>query len=166
MPRGNVGICDRWLGRLSCSRCVDDRALADCPGVSRFLSCDQLSGVLGSGSHGVVGFAMSVGRLVVAVDPSVGVAAAVFALAWEADAEAGVLGSAVVEPAGGRAFVPGLVELVAIPLAVNLASSALCALVARLISARKSDGGDVEVLEVTVSDGDRVVVVRTSRGPV
>lgn len=108
---------------------------------------------------------MTAGRLVVAVDPSVGVEAGVFASAWDADAEAAVLGSAVVEAAGGRAFVPGLVELVAIPLAVNLASSALCALVARLIGARKDHGVDVEVVEVTVTDGDRVVVVRTSRGP-
>lgn len=108
---------------------------------------------------------VSAGRVVVAVDPSVGVDARAFASAWQADAEARGLGLAVVEPAGGRALVPGLVELVAIPLAVNLASSALCALVARLISARKSDGVDVEVVEVTVADGDRVVVVRSSRGP-
>jgi orotate phosphoribosyltransferase len=75
------------------------------------------------------------------------------------------VGSAVLEPGRRGAFLPGVVELVAIPLLVNVASAALCALVSRLVASRApADGeGELEVLEVSVSDGERVIVVRRTR---
>ena len=75
-------------------------------------------------------------RLFVVVAPDTGIAPGALAAAWNADGEASAAGMARVEAAGGRDFFPGLVELVVIPLAVNLASSAgydlLKGLIARL----------------------------------
>lgn len=106
---------------------------------------------------------VGVGRLVVALDQGVGVSAAGFAAAWDADAEARAAGAASVEAAGPGVYLPDAVTLVAIPLAVNLASSAVCALVGRLVAglrgADRSEPG-LEVVEVGDADGDRVVVVR------
>jgi hypothetical protein len=64
-----------------------------------------------------------VGRVLVAVDPAVGVSAGELVAAWEADERARALGggSASVEVSPSGQFVPGLVELVLIPLAVNVA---------------------------------------------
>lgn len=103
------------------------------------------------------------GRLVVALDRGVRVSAAGFAAAWDGDAEARAAGAASVEEGGPGVFLPDAVTLVAIPLAVNLASSAACALVGRLVARlRAADRGepDVEVAEIAGADGDRVIVVR------
>jgi hypothetical protein len=77
-----------------------------------------------------------VARLLVAVDPGAGMVPGELADAWNGDGEASAAGTARVEAAGRRDFFPGLVELVVIPLVVNLASSAgydlLKGLIARL----------------------------------
>jgi hypothetical protein len=60
------------------------------------------------------------------LDRGVGVDPTSFASAWSEDAEArSVGGLAALVPVSGEVFVAGMVELVAIPQAVNLASSAL-----------------------------------------
>ena len=99
----------------------------------------------------------------VAVDARVEVRPDVLAEMWNADPEAGRLGCAELEPVAGRAFLPGVVELIAIPLAVNVASDVVCAIVRRLLAARSGDGEDLEVVEVQIADRDRVIVVRTTR---
>jgi hypothetical protein len=56
-----------------------------------------------------------------------------------------------------------VLELVAVPLAVNVASSAVYDLVRRLVTGLRRGREDrpaVEVIEVTASGGDRVPVVR------
>ena len=72
-------------------------------------------------------------RLLVAVEPGAGIAPGALAEAWNADGEASAAGTARAEAAGGRDFFSGL-ELVVIPLAVNLASSASYDLLKGLIS--------------------------------
>jgi hypothetical protein len=103
------------------------------------------------------------GRLLVAVDPGAGIVPGELAEAWNADGEASAAGTARVEAARERDFFPGLVELVVIPLVVNLASSAgydlLKGLVARL-RRRQKDAPPLEVAEVPVGSGDVVIVVR------
>ncbi|MCG5445690.1 hypothetical protein NIE79_004211 [Micromonospora sp. NIE79] len=103
-------------------------------------------------------------RLVVAVDPAVGVVPVALAKAWESDEEAAALGAASVQPAAPGTFLPGLAELVLVPLAVNLASSLLYDLVRRLI-VQQRPAVDVTELELTEtrSGDDRVVVVRVRR---
>ncbi|GAA1036319.1 hypothetical protein GCM10009557_46700 [Virgisporangium ochraceum] len=111
-------------------------------------------------------------RLLVAVDSAVGVRAEDLAAVWRDDPEAAAVGPASVGDggSGGRVFVPGLVELVVVPLAVNLASTALYELVRRLVvrsSAQQASQPapqpvlDLELVESTTPDGDRVLVVRT-----
>lgn len=104
-------------------------------------------------------------RVLVAVDPAIDVAPVELVARWEADDEARELGAAELEPVSGRVFVPGLVELVAIPLVVNVASSALCALVKRLVAGRsgEDESTGLDVVEVQLRDGDRVIVVRGTR---
>lgn len=106
--------------------------------------------------------------MLVALDPSAGVEVASFAAAWSGDGEAQrVGGAAVVTPLPGAVLLPGLVELVVIPLAVNLGSSALYDMVKRLLSAsrgpRERGVGDLEIIETSSADGERLLVVR-SRG--
>jgi hypothetical protein len=74
------------------------------------------------------------GRIVILVDTGAGFGPEALAGAWNADAEAEAAsaGAAVVEPAAGEVFFPGLVELVVVPLAVNVASSAVYDLVKKL----------------------------------
>lgn len=99
----------------------------------------------------------------VALDQAVGVSAAGFAAAWDGDAEARTAGPASVEASAPGAYLPDAMTLVAIPLAVNLGSSAVCALVGRLVTRLRSADShepDLEVVEVGDADGDRVVVVR------
>jgi hypothetical protein len=104
-------------------------------------------------------------RLVVVVDPVVGVSAAALVAAWEADTQAGSVGSAGVVPAGPAVLLPGVVELVVIPLLVNLATSVVYDLVRRVVvQARpKVAVEELELVESVGSDGDRVVVVRHRR---
>jgi hypothetical protein len=107
------------------------------------------------------------GRLLVAVDPGAGISAGVLADAWNADAEASAAGTARVEAAGSRDFFPGLVELVVIPLAVNLASSAGYDLVKDLVARlrRGQDAPPVEVANAAAGERDVVVVVRVGGAP-
>jgi predicted RNA-binding Zn ribbon-like protein len=101
-------------------------------------------------------------RLLVAMEPGAGIAPEALADAWNADNEASAAGTARVEAAGGRDFFSGL-ELVVIPLAVNLASSAsydlLKGLVARLRHGQE-DAPPLEVAEAPAGGGDVVIVVR------
>ncbi|HSV66735.1 MAG TPA: hypothetical protein VLJ59_12605 [Mycobacteriales bacterium] len=105
------------------------------------------------------------GRVLVALDPEVGLSATELAAHWDTDEQARALGAAAVEPSSGEQFLPGLVELVAIPLVVNVASAALCEVVSRLVRRlrpRPRDGAELELTEVVTQQGDRVLVVRLS----
>ena len=104
-------------------------------------------------------------RVVVAVDPGVGIEPQELAEAWAADAEAASLGAASLEPTQGGVFLPGVVELVVVPLAVNLASSVLYDVAKRLVASRRpAAAAEVEVVVHERADGDRVVVVRVDAG--
>jgi hypothetical protein len=94
----------------------------------------------------------------------VGITPEELAAVWGADP--GSLGAAAVEPADGQQYLPGLMELITIPLAVNVASNIIYDLIRRLVSGLRQNPGrdDFEVVEVTTAQGDRVVVVRPSRG--
>lgn len=108
-------------------------------------------------------------RLLVAIDSGVGVSAAEFAGEWNADRPMVGDGLAAVDSAGAGAFIPGLVELVVVPVAVNVASSvfydAAKRIVGRLFDKSSPDrvASEVEVSEFTSASGDRVVVFRTRR---
>ena len=106
-------------------------------------------------------------RLVVVVDPGVGVSAGELAGVWAGDAEASVLGQARVEqPAAGPVLFPGVLEFVVIPLAINLGSSALYDVLRRLLHRSKPSGvavEELELMEYTTEQGDRLVVVRRRR---
>jgi hypothetical protein len=102
------------------------------------------------------------GRLLVALDPGAGVDPAVLAAAWNGDEAAAAAGVARVDAAGPREFIPGVVELVVVPLAVNLASSAVYDLVKRLVRGLRHDDQDQAEPELaeTHADGDLIVVIR------
>jgi hypothetical protein len=107
-----------------------------------------------------------VGQALVVVDPATKVSAAEFAEWWCADDAARRLGSAVVKPATTAAYGPEILDLVVIPVAVNLASSVLYDLVKRLIArVRGSRVGTTEweITHTVTSDGDPMVVVRVRR---
>jgi hypothetical protein len=106
---------------------------------------------------------VGVGRLLVALDPGVEVTPDELVTAWRGDSEAASLGAATVEPADGRQYLPGLMELITIPLAVNVASNIIYDLLRRLASRARNQEQDLEVMEVTTAQGDRVVVVRPVR---
>jgi hypothetical protein len=101
----------------------------------------------------------------VAVDASVGVSAEGFAQAWGEVPEALEAGPAKVEPIPEGAFLPGLAELVMVPLAVNLSAAVVYDLVRRVLrrASRQREICEVEVAEFTSTGGDRVVVVRARR---
>jgi hypothetical protein len=98
----------------------------------------------------------------IVLDAGVGVAPARFVALWAEDSQASALGHAEVRPAEGEVFLPGLMEFVAIPLGVNLATEALIELVRRLVRRGRhpQPDGELEVVEVRQANGDRVVVVR------
>ena len=104
------------------------------------------------------------GRIVIVAAPSAGFAPESVAVAWNADAEASAVGMARVEAAKGDHFFPGLVELVVIPLAVNVASSAVYDLVkelaVRLRTTIDADEPRVEQPEVTPGGTDVIIVIR------
>lgn len=105
-------------------------------------------------------------QLLLVLDSDVGVDAGRLAEAWDADAEASALGHAAAREPGAGVFLPGVVELVVIPLAVGLTSSALYDLVRRLIRTcrpEKVDVADVELVESTTDGGDRLLLVRVRR---
>lgn len=116
------------------------------------------------------------GRVVLAVDAGMGVSPGEFVVAWGQDEQASAAGAVRVEPAGGQVFLPGVVEWVVLPLAVNLASSVLYDLVKRVLGRARSDVvsevsevsavselSEVEVSEFTTAAGDRLVVARSRR---
>ena len=106
-------------------------------------------------------------RLLVVLDDTVGVSPERFVELWAAEEEAAVLGTATVQTAAGQSFLPGVVELVAIPIVVSVAADLLSDLVRRLVrrgQPAESSGADLEITEVTTREGDRVVVVRHRSG--
>ena len=109
-----------------------------------------------------------VDRLVVVVDRAVGVSPTDLAAAWDADEQARGAGLAAVEVPRPGEFVADVLALVVIPLAVNLASTAACALVSRVIARLRQsqpDSGELEVVAAAGADGETVVVVRLAGPP-
>jgi hypothetical protein len=104
-------------------------------------------------------------RTLVAVDASVGVSPKEFAAAWGEEPEAVEAGPATLVVAPEGAFLPGLAELVVVPLAVNLASAVVYDVVRRALrrAAGRREVEEVEVVEFTSANGDRVVVARARR---
>jgi hypothetical protein len=102
-------------------------------------------------------------RVVIVVAPDAGFAPGAVSSAWNADDESSAAGAAGLEVAGGEVFFPGLVELVVVPLAVNLASSAVYDLVKKLVARLRPTGGKeprVERLEVSADGRDVIIVIR------
>lgn len=104
-------------------------------------------------------------QVLVALDPSSGIEASSFAAAWSRYAEEQRTGGrASVMPAREAAFLYGVVELVAIPLAVNLGSSALYDMVKRMLRASRAPAGaevdDLEISEALSARGETILVVR------
>ena len=102
-------------------------------------------------------------RLVIALDPGVGVSPAGLAVAWDNDEQARALGPATIETSARGDFLPDVLTLVAIPVAVNVASTAITAMVSRLVARLRDarpDQPEIEVTETTTADGDRVLAVR------
>jgi hypothetical protein len=103
-------------------------------------------------------------RLVLAVDPDVGVDSAAMVEAWSRDKAAGGLGSAGVEAQGAGGFLPGPVELVVVPLVVNVAASVVYDVARRVVGRLRGAGGVEELEFIEHSSGeDRVLVVRVRR---
>jgi hypothetical protein len=98
----------------------------------------------------------------IAIDGAVGVSSSDLAVSWSNDEEASALGPVSREPANGEQFLPGVVEVLVIPLAVNIASTALYNLVRRLVRRcrRPSETSELELSEMITGDGDRLLVVR------
>jgi hypothetical protein len=106
-------------------------------------------------------------RLLVAVDPAVGVQAVELAKAWAEDPEGAALGPVSVQEPGGEMFLPGVVELVVVPLVVGVAGSAIYDVLRRLLARVRpaaATGPDVEMVDSTTAAGDRVVVIRLRSG--
>lgn len=110
------------------------------------------------------------GCLVVAVDRTVGVSPADLAAAWDGDDEARKAGLASVKATRPGEFIGDALALVVIPLAVNLTSSAACALVGRVLAGLRSkrdnaagpepEADGVEIVALANGAGELVVVVR------
>lgn len=102
-------------------------------------------------------------RVLVLVDPGVGVSPSDLVKVWS-PAPPAAEGPVRVEAVRGRVMLPGVLEVLALPVAVNLASSALFELVRSwVVRARGSDEVAFEVVESTDDQGNRVVVVRPHR---
>jgi hypothetical protein len=104
-------------------------------------------------------------RVLVLVDPDVGVSPAELVNAWASDPPSAG-GQVVVEPAQGRVMLPGVLELLVLPVAVNLASSALYDLVRSWVGRARGPAKpveDFETAESTDAQGNRVVVIRRRR---
>jgi hypothetical protein len=103
-------------------------------------------------------------RLVVALDRGVGVSPAEFAAAWARDDEARTVGQADLGSSPHGEYVADVLMLVVIPLLVNISSSALYDLVRRIIArshAAERESPSLELVEVTLANGDRILVVRS-----
>ena len=106
-------------------------------------------------------------RLTIVLDPGVHVTPGELAECWNGDEVASAAGPATVSAARAEAFF-GVLDLVVVPLAVNLATSAITAMVVSLIAKirRRPDGHrDLEIAQMTRANGDRVVVVRLREVP-
>lgn len=87
-------------------------------------------------------------------------------MAWDGDNEAREAGLAVVEAPRPGEFLADVLALVVIPLAVNLTSTAACALVSRVMARlrpARPNTSDLEVVAAAGGDGELVVVVRVAR---
>lgn len=103
-------------------------------------------------------------RLLIILDPGTRVKPIELAAAWNADGEAKVAGLARAETVSEGVYLPGVMELIVVPLAVNLASSVAYDLARKLVTKlrpQREEDQALEVTEVTTRDGDRVVVVRS-----
>lgn len=110
---------------------------------------------------------LRVERLVVALDASVAVEPAALALAWDLDEEARTVGAASIESPAREDFLPEVLALVVIPLLVNVASNAASGIASRLVSRLRPaqpDQPELELVETTRSNGDRLLVVRLRGG--
>ncbi|CAJ59308.1 hypothetical protein FRAAL0634 [Frankia alni ACN14a] len=70
------------------------------------------------------------------------------------------------EAVRGRVMLPGVLEVLVLPVAVNLASSALFELVRSWVAQARgpaAQDAEFEVVETTDDQGNRVVVVRPRR---
>ena len=104
-------------------------------------------------------------RLVVVLDPNLKVSPGDLALAWDGDDEAHAAGIATVDSAPPGDFF-GVLELVVVPLAVNLVTNAVTAMVGKLITKlrpEQPEQPDLEIAEMTGANGDRIVTVRLRR---
>lgn len=102
----------------------------------------------------------------IVMDPDVGVSSAELAEEWDADEQARTVGTASVESSARGEFLPDTLTLVAIPIAVNLASTAITGIVTRLVAKLRNTRPNPPVIEMTEWTnvaGDRVVVVRLRR---
>jgi len=102
------------------------------------------------------------GRLIVVLDPGLAVNPADLAAAWDSDGESRAIGTATVETAVPGDFL-GVLELVVVPLAVNLATNAITALVGKLVARLRSERPEqpeIEIVAMTQASGDRTVFVR------
>lgn len=100
------------------------------------------------------------GRVLVGLDPALEMSPANLAAGWDADERARAHGAAEQDAAPSGEFFPGLLELVVLPVAVNLASSVLYDLVKRVIRQARPESRELELLETTTARGDRLVMVR------
>lgn len=104
------------------------------------------------------------GRVLVGLDPTLGMSAADLAASWGTDERARARAAAEQEAAPSGEFFPGLLELVVLPVAVNLTSSVLYDLVKRVIQRARPEPPErceLELLETTTVQGDRLLVVRS-----
>ena len=105
-------------------------------------------------------------RILIALDPDVGLSPSELVAAWDGDAEASALGIAELDVSPRETFFPDIVALVVVPLIVNLVSSAVYDHIRRVISkARNKEAKDLslELIELANSDGDRILIVRTHK---
>jgi len=103
------------------------------------------------------------GRVLVGLDPALGMSAADLAAGWGTDERARAHAAAEQDAAPSGEFFPGLSELVVLPVAVNLTSSVLYDLVKRAIRRARPEPPErreLELLETTTAQGDRLLVVR------
>lgn len=101
------------------------------------------------------------GRVVVALDPSVNVKPADLASALNGENETLALGLAMVEAARPGDFL-GVMDLVVIPGGVGLAVNGVTTMLGRLVRKLRgsADEAELEITEMTGANGDRIVVVR------
>lgn len=104
------------------------------------------------------------GRVLVGLDPALGVSVADLAAGWDADERARAHAAAEQDATPSGEFFPGLLELVVLPVAVNLTGSVLYDLVKRVIRRARPEPPErceLELLETTTPQGDRLLMVRS-----